>query len=67
MALESMEWSGKEEWMDPEKTKWMQWMVDDQASGHAKKFNNLEFVVVYNSGHFVPINQARNALNLIGR
>lgn len=27
LALESMEWSGKEEWMDPEKTPWQQWMI----------------------------------------
>ena len=32
-----------------------------------KGFNNLQFVVVYNSGHFVPINQARNSLNMISR
>lgn len=27
LALESMEWSGKKEWMDPEKTPWQQWMI----------------------------------------
>mmetsp|Transcript_8724 Transcript_8724/g.15312 ORF Transcript_8724/g.15312 Transcript_8724/m.15312 type:complete len:604 (+) Transcript_8724:262-2073(+) len=67
LALETMEWSGREEWMDPDTTKWHQWTVDNQPSGHTKKFNNLQFVVVYNSGHFVPINQARNTLNMIGR
>ena len=67
LALESMEWSGREEWMDPDTTKWHQWTVDNQPAGHTKKFNNLQFVVVYNSGHFVPINQAQNALDMIGR
>eukprot|EP00804_Cyclotella_cryptica_P027686 CCRYP_010298-RB/>CCRYP_010298-RB protein AED:0.04 eAED:0.04 QI:231/0.75/0.8/1/0.75/0.8/5/491/633 len=67
MALESMEWSGKEEWMDPAITPWQQWNIEGSAGGHTKKFNNLEFLVVYNSGHFVPTNQARNALNMIGR
>jgi len=67
LALESMEWSGKENWMDPDAAKWYQWTVDNQASGHVKKFDNLQFLVVYNSGHFVPINQAQNALDMIGR
>lgn len=67
MSLESMEWSGKEIWMDPDETPWQQWMVGDQAAGHTKKHKNLQFLVVYNSGHFVPTNQAINALNMIGR
>ena len=67
LSLESMEWSGKEKWNDPTTTKWHEWDVDGQPAGHTKKFRNLEFVVVYNSGHFVPINQARNALDMIGR
>mmetsp|Transcript_25563 Transcript_25563/g.54284 ORF Transcript_25563/g.54284 Transcript_25563/m.54284 type:complete len:611 (-) Transcript_25563:74-1906(-) len=67
MSLETMEWSGKSEWMNQEVTQWMEWRVDGQPSGHTKKFNNLQLLAVYNSGHFVPINQARNSLNLIGR
>jgi len=67
LALESMEWSGKKEWMDPEKTPWQQWMIGDQAVGHSKKYNNLQFLVVYNSGHFVPTNQGEHSLNMIGR
>ena len=67
LALESMDWSGKREWLDPYTTKWHEWIVDGQAAGHTKKFKNLEFLVVYNSGHFVPINQAQHSLNMIGR
>jgi len=92
MALESMEWSGKEKWMSPTTTPWQQWMVKENAAGHTKKLDNLQFLVVYNSGtvllssvhcniacviilslfhfqkgHFVPTNQAINALNMIGR
>ena len=67
LAIESMEWSGTNDWMDPNTTKWEQWIVDGQPAGHVKRFNNLEFLVVYNSGHFVPINQAENALNMISR
>lgn len=67
MALESMSWSGKDSWMDPKQTPWQQWIVQDQAAGHTKKLGNLQFLVVYNSGHFVPTNQAEHALNMIGR
>jgi hypothetical protein len=36
-------------------------------SGHMKTFKNLQFLIVYNSGHFVPVNQARRSLDMIGR
>jgi len=68
LSLEAMEWSGKEMWNDPTTTKWHEWQdADGQPSGHTKKYRNLEFVAVYNSGHFVPINQARHSLDMIGR
>ena len=67
LSLESMDWSGAEEWKYPDTTKWQQWNVDGSPAGHTKSFGNLQFLVVYNSGHFVPINQARNSLNMIGR
>jgi hypothetical protein len=67
LAIESMHWSGATAWMDPNTTKWKQWMIDGQPAGHVKAYNKLQFVVVYNSGHFVPINQAENALDMISR
>ena len=67
LSLESMEWSGAEGWMDPNATKWHQWIVDGEPSGHMKTFKNLQFLIVYNSGHFVPVNQARRSLDMIGR
>lgn len=67
LALEAMDWSGKEQWRDPLKTKWYNWISADQPAGHTKKYKKLDFLVVYNSGHFVPINQAEHALDMIGR
>jgi carboxypeptidase C (cathepsin A) len=67
LALEAMDWSGKEDWKDPQVTKWFNWFSADQPAGHAKRYKNLEFLVVYNSGHFVPTNQAEHALDMIGR
>ena len=66
LCLESMDWSNKEEW-NSEQTKWKQWKVNGRPAGHTKALDNLTFLVVYNSGHFVPINQAKSALNMIGR
>lgn len=67
LAIEAIRWSGSNNWMDPDITIWKQWLVDGKPAGHMKSFKNLQFVVVYNSGHFVPINQAENALDMIGR
>ena len=67
LALDSMEWSGAEGWKDQNRAKWNRWTVDGQSAGHTKSFKNLQFLVVYNSGHFVPINQPRRSLNMIGR
>jgi hypothetical protein len=67
LALDSMEWSGAEGWKDQNRAKWNRWTVDGQSAGHTKSFKNLQFLVVYNSGHFVPINQPRRSLNMLGR
>ena len=55
LSLEKMKWSGTGGWMDPDTTKWHQWTVDGQFAGHTKYFKGLTFLVVYNSGHFVPM------------
>jgi hypothetical protein len=67
LALDSMEWSGAVGWKDQDRAKWKKWTVNGQPAGHTKKFGNLQFLVVYNSGHFVPINQPQRSLNMIGR
>ncbi len=67
LSLETMDWSGNEGWNDATSTKWHEWDVDGRPAGHTKRHRNLEFTTVFNSGHFVPINQARNSLDMIGR
>ena len=63
----SMEWSGSRDWRDPRKTRRGLWVVDDYPAGYSRTLRNLEFVVVYNSGHLVPLNQPKNALDLLNR
>jgi hypothetical protein len=59
-----MDWSGSDEWKAANRGLWI---VNDQPAGYAKAFKNLNFVVVYNSGHLVPYNVPENALDLITR
>lgn len=74
MLLDEMEWSGSSGWRatNPPETNRGLWMVkgeDDkeEMAGYAKSYRGLEFVVVYNSGHLVPYNQPRHALDLLTR
>lgn len=81
-ALAGMEWSGREGWLDPDVTRRGLWMVkgprvDDgraaglqqelEVGGYTKSHGNLTFLVVYNSGHLVPTNRPRAALDLLQR
>ena len=64
LALNGMDWSGAEQWLDAERGLWL---VDDYPAGWAKEYGNLSFVVVYNSGHMVPYNRPGPAFDLLLR
>lgn len=64
LALNEMSWSGAGQWLDAERGLWM---VNDYPAGWAKEYNNLSFVVVYNSGHMVPYNRPVPAYDLLLR
>jgi len=66
MLLDSMQWKGKDGWVSGTRGLWT---VDDdkEMAGYSKEYENLSFVVVYNSGHLVPFNQPRAALDLVTR
>ena len=59
-----MEWSGKEEFA---KTERLQWIVDGKVAGYIRSYNNLSFLVVNGAGHFVPMDQPENSLDMINR
>jgi carboxypeptidase C (cathepsin A) len=67
MLLDQMQWSGQQDWLDPTKTRRGLWIYDRYPAGYSRPLGNLEFVVVYNSGHLVPYNQPGVALDLIQR
>lgn len=53
MCLDSMDWSGAKGWADQDKFTRGLWFADDEQKdlgGYIKKFKNLEFIVVINSG-----------------
>lgn len=65
--LDGMDWSGRADWLNPEVYRRALWMVDDYPAGWSKRVDNLEFVIVYNSGHLVPYNVPLQALDLVTR
>jgi hypothetical protein len=52
--LNDMQWSGADEWYA---TKRGLWAVNNEPAGYAKSLKGLDFVVVYNSGHLVPVSR----------
>jgi hypothetical protein len=65
--LNGMDWSGHSDWLDPEAYRRALWMVDEYPAGWSKTVNNLEFLIVYNSGHLVPYNVPVQAVDLVTR
>ena len=64
LALNAMEWNGKDAWLDAPRGLWM---VDGHQAGWSKEYGNLFFVTVYNSGHMVPYNVPGPAFDLLNR
>jgi hypothetical protein len=67
VLLDSMEWNGADAWADSTQSRRSLWLVDGAVAGYTKAHAGLEFVVVYNSGHLVPLNQPKHALDLVTR
>jgi hypothetical protein len=65
--LNGMDWSGHSDWLDPKAYRRALWMVDEYPAGWSKTVNNLEFLIVYNSGHLVPYNVPVHAMDLVTR
>jgi hypothetical protein len=64
LALNDMDWTGKDSWLEAKRGLWM---VNNSEAGWSKEYENLSFVVVYNSGHMVPYNQPGPAFDLLTR
>eukprot|EP01041_Mallomonas_annulata_P003070 gene3070-6020_t len=60
--LQDLDWSGRQGWMD---TKVGVWLVDGQPAGYLKAYRNLQSLVVLDSGHMVPMDRPKQALEMI--
>ena len=65
MLLNAMEWSGSKAWKVAGRGIWM--TQNENVAGYVKKFANLTFIIVKNSGHLVPFNKPMVALDLVER
>ena len=65
--LNGMEWSGHSDWLDPKAYCRALWMVNDYPAGWSKSVKNLDFLIVYNSGHLVPYNVPVQAFDMVTR
>lgn len=67
-VLNAMQWSGAEGWLDADHFKRGLWFpFEKKFGGYIKSFQNLEFLVIANSGHLVPFNEDALALDLVTR
>lgn len=62
--LQHLNWSGKEAYANARR---FVWRVGDEIAGYAKEAGNLVEVLVRDSGHMVPTDQPRWALDIIRR
>jgi Serine carboxypeptidase len=69
LVLNALPWRGARDWQDPRHYTRGVWLGKDKhyPAGYAKTLHNLNFVVVYNSGHLVPMNQPQVALDMLER
>jgi len=62
--LSSMKWSGQKAWLAAQNTTWT---VQGQVAGWAKAYGPLTWLQVHNAGHLVPMDQPKNALDMLFR
>lgn len=62
--LSSLSWQGSDGWL---KAQPGIWMYEKSPAGYYKKYNNLESLLVLNSGHMVPMDLPAIAFDMISR
>jgi hypothetical protein len=69
LLLDSMVWNGASGWANINEYERGVWLPNEEKKfgGYIKQYQNLNFLVVYNSGHLVPFNQDEIALDLVTR
>ncbi|KAJ1662976.1 hypothetical protein GGF38_003251 [Coemansia sp. RSA 25] len=62
--VQALEWSGQAEFNQMGD---LLWSVDGEAAGEVRTFENLTFIRVFGSGHFVPLDRPKSALDMVNR
>ncbi|XP_065846742.1 uncharacterized protein [Oscarella lobularis] len=62
--VSNMKWRGQENFS---KAPVMKWTVDGAEAGQAQSADGLTFLAVDNAGHLVPMDQGKNALDMVHR
>jgi hypothetical protein len=62
--LNDMKWKGADQWFSTPRGLWT---YEGKPAGYIKALQNLQFLVLYNSGHLAPYNIPEHALDLISR
>lgn len=65
--IKTFKWSGSCDWYWAPKVIWKVDKTDTEVAGYAKCLKKFCHVTVRNSGHFVPYDQPRAALDMIDR
>jgi len=58
LILENLKWRGRVEFSQTRQTIWR--LSDENAIGYKRVTKNLAFVIIFNAGHLVPMNQPKN-------
>lgn len=63
--LEKMDWNGNKGWRSAKSSLWS---ADGKSpSGYIKSYQNLQFLLVLDSGHMVPLSKPKESLDMIRR
>ncbi|KAJ2116688.1 hypothetical protein IW146_001331 [Coemansia sp. RSA 922] len=61
---QALEWPGQTKFNQMEDSLWT---VNGDEAGEVRTHNNLTFIRVFGSGHFVPLDRPRSALDMVNR
>jgi vitellogenic carboxypeptidase-like protein len=62
--IAAMEWSGRDDYLKADKTIWK---VNGEVAGYVRTAKNLTQLVILKAGNLVPMDQPKNALDMVRR
>jgi carboxypeptidase C (cathepsin A) len=62
--LSELQWKSSKKWNEAQPGVWV---VDSSPAGHVKAYNNLQYALILNSGHMMPMDSPKVALAMIDK